>query len=82
MFAYQLTGVPSEKIPYEQTDRTADVFLKDGRRIRYDLNIGDGYMSQNSKMIAVIPSLTDKVMITDSKNQLRTVYQSAALAER
>jgi hypothetical protein len=82
MFAYQLTASGADKIPYEQMDRVADVYLKDGRRIRYDLNIGSGYMSQASRVITVIPSLTDKVMITDSKNQQRTVYQSAALAKR
>ncbi len=82
MFAYELTNRSTDKIPYSQNDRVADVYLKDGRRVHHELNIGDGYMSENSKVIAFIPNLTEKVVITDFKNQQRTVYQSAALAEK
>jgi len=82
MFAYELTTRTAEKIPYTQNDRTADIYLKDGRRMHDELNVGGGYMSQNSKVIAFIPSLTDKVIITDDKNQQRTVFQSTALAAK
>jgi hypothetical protein len=82
MFAFQLMKNESGKVAYNQTDRYVDVFLKDGRKIRNEVNTGNGYMSQNSKVIAFTSALTDKVVITDEKNQQRTVYQSAALASK
>ncbi|MFI5136138.1 MAG: FG-GAP repeat domain-containing protein, partial [Chitinophagales bacterium] len=82
MFAYELTTRAEEKISYSQNDRTADIYLKDGRRMHDELNFGGGYMSQSSKVVAFVPALTDKVIITDDKNQQRTVYQSTALAAK
>lgn len=82
MFAFQLMKNESGKVAYNQTDRYVDVFLKDGRKIRNEVNTGNGYMSQNSKVITFTSALTDKVVITDEKNQQRTAYQSAALASK
>ena len=70
------------KVAYNQTDRYVDVYLKDGKKIRNEVNIGNGYMSQNAHIVAFIPSLTDKVIVTDEKNQQRTMYQSSALAQK
>jgi hypothetical protein len=72
----------SKRVAYTQNDRYAEVFLKDGRRIRHELNIGSGYMSQNGAMVSYVPGLTDRVVIMDGKNQSRTVFQSAALAAK
>jgi hypothetical protein len=81
MFAFELKSA-SSKVAYTQNDRYADVYLKDGKKIRNELTIGNGYMSQNANVISFIPALTSKVVITDAKNQERTVYQSAALASK
>src|SRR6185295_7838860 len=82
MFAFELMKNEAGKVAYNQTDHYVDVFLKDGRKIRNEVSTGNGYMSQNARIIAFIPSLTDKVIVTDEKNQQRTVYQSAALASK
>jgi alpha-D-ribose 1-methylphosphonate 5-triphosphate synthase subunit PhnL len=82
MFAFQLMKNDAGKIAYNQTDRYIDVYLKDGKKIRNEVNTGNGYMSQNARIIAFVPSLTDKVVITDQKNHERTAYQSAALASK
>ncbi len=81
MFAF-LLNANNSKVPYTERDKYADVYLKDGRRIRHEINIGSGFLSENTKQIAFIPSLTDKVVITDYKNQSRTVFQSEALASK
>ncbi len=81
VFAFQLASSAS-KIPYTQNDRYADVFLKDGKKIRTEVNVGDGYMSQNASMISFIPSLTDKVVITNARLEERTVFQGNALAAK
>ncbi|MBK9731008.1 MAG: VCBS repeat-containing protein [Chitinophagaceae bacterium] len=81
MFAYQLNANNS-KVKYTEQDKYADIYLKDGRKIRCEMNFGSGFLSENSKEIAFIPSLTQKVMITDYKNQTRTVFQAEALAAK
>jgi hypothetical protein len=81
MFAYQLTST-SSKVPYTEQDKFADIYLKDGKKIRLEMNFGSGFLSQNSKEISYIPALTEKVVITDYKNQSRTVFQSEALAAK
>ena len=81
MFAYQLTS-NSSKVPYTEQDKFADIYLKDGRKMRLEMNIGSGFLSQNSKEIAYIPSITEKVVVTDYKNQSRTVFQAEALASK
>lgn len=81
MFAFQLNS-SANKIPFTQNDRYADVYLKEGKKIRNELNIGNGFMSQNAMMISFIPSLTEKVVMIDGKNHERVVYQSAALAAK
>ncbi|MGB3076607.1 MAG: VCBS repeat-containing protein [Chitinophagales bacterium] len=81
MFAYQLNANNS-KVEYTEQDKYADIYLKDGRKIRCEMNFGSGFLSENSKEIAFIPSLTQKVMITDYKNQTRTVFQAEALAAK
>ena len=81
MFAYQLAA-NSSKVKYTEQDRYAEVFLKDGRKIRWEMNFGSGFLSVSTKEIAFIPSLTEKVVITDYKNQPRTVFQAEALAAK
>lgn len=81
MFAFQL-NTNSSKVKYTEQDRYADIYLKDGHRIHMEMNFGSGFLSQNSKEIAFIPSITEKVIITDYKNQPRTVFQSEALAAK
>ena len=82
MFAYMLTSNNNSKVAYTEADKYADIFLKDGRKTRIEMNIGSGFLSQNSKEIAFVPALTEKVVITNYKNEQRTVYQSEALAAK
>ncbi|MBA2422028.1 MAG: VCBS repeat-containing protein [Chitinophagales bacterium] len=81
MFAFLLNTINS-KVPYTERDKYADVYFKDGRKMRFEINIGSGFLSENTKQVPFIPSLTDKVVITDYKNQMRTVFQSEALASK
>lgn len=81
MFAYML-NTNNSKVSYTEQDKFADIYLKDGKKIRVEINIGSGFLSENSKEIAFIPSLTEKVVITDYKNAARTAFQSEALAAK
>jgi len=82
MFAYEFVHNVQRKIALTQHDRFADIYYKDGKKERQEVNIGSGYLSQGSIMISFVPELVDRIVVTDDKNQQRTVYESNALASK
>jgi hypothetical protein len=82
MFAYEFTHNMQSKVALTQHDRFADIYFRDGRKARHEVNIGDGYLSEGSNTLAFLPVLVEKIVVTDDKNQQRTVFQGAALASK
>jgi len=82
MFAYEFVHNTQRKITLTQHDRYAEIYYKDGKKERQEVNIGSGYLSQGSLMISFLPELVDKIIVTDDKNQQRTVFESNALASK
>ncbi|MBA3647346.1 MAG: VCBS repeat-containing protein [Chitinophagales bacterium] len=82
MLAFSLDDHGTEKIPYTDKDKYIEVILNDGHTQRHETNFGGGYLSQNANVISFIPGLTSKVVITDYKNQERTVFSSGTLAAK
>lgn len=82
MFAYEFTKNIQSKIALTQHDRFADIYFKDGKKARHEVNIGDGYLSQGSNTLSFLPELVEKIVVTDDQNKQRTVYQGNALASK
>ncbi len=82
MFAYEFVHSTERKVTLTQHDRYAEIFYKDGKKERREVNVGSGYLSQGSLIISFVPELVDKIVVTDDKNQQRTVFEGNALASK
>ena len=82
MFAYEFTRNVQSKLTLTQHDRFAEIYFRDGRKARHEVIVGDGYLSEGSNTLAFMPELVEKIVVTDDKNQQRTIYQGAALASK
>jgi hypothetical protein len=82
MFAYSFVNNIQGKVPMTEQDRFAEIYYKDGTKEKVELNIGSGFLSENSKTVAFIPSLVNKVVITDYKGSQRTAFQGEAIASK
>jgi len=82
MFAYSFINNIQTKIALTEKDRYAEIYYKDGRKEKHENNIGSGYLSQSSKTVAFIPSLVEKVIVSDYLGQERTAFQGQAIASK
>ncbi|MEP7127228.1 MAG: VCBS repeat-containing protein [Chitinophagales bacterium] len=82
MFAYSFATNIQSKVALTEKDRFAEIFFKDGRKEKHENNIGSGYLSESTRTVSFVPSLVDKVVITDYQGQQRTAFQGQAIASK
>jgi hypothetical protein len=82
MFAYEFRKNSQTKILLSQQDLFAEIYFKDGRKARHEVNIGSGYLSQGSNTISFNPLLIDKIVVTNNKGQQRNAFENIIVASK
>jgi hypothetical protein len=65
----------SKMISISKTDKSAKIFLKNGKSYKKEFYFGSGYLSQDSRNLSISKEIK-KVIITNVNGKIKTVYET------